>query len=124
MRIWLFFGGLNGLIGIMAGAYGWHWLDGAEGHREIFRMGVDYQVRHALALLVVAWLASRCQGSTLKIVHGAGTAFTAGILFFSGSLYAFGVSGILPLSGLAPLGGFLLMAGWAAIIAAALVKER
>ena len=53
----------------------------------------------------------------------AGGAFSLGIILFSGSLYVMGVTGAPPIAGAAPLGGSLFMAGWAALIWAA-VKGR
>lgn len=122
MRLWLIVGSLNGLTAVIAGAFGWHWLEADSGSREIFNMGVNYQMWHALALLGVAWLASVKNGVALKLVNAAGWAFTAGIVFFSGTLYAFGLTGEIPVSGAAPVGGLSLMAGWAALIAAGVRK--
>ena len=118
MRLWLFLAAVNGLMAVIAGAFGWHWLDAASGTREIFAVGVDYQMWHALALLAVAWLASRTQARD-PAVTVAGWSFTAGIVLFSGTLYAFGFLEYIPLEGAAPAGGGLLMLGWAALIWAA-----
>ncbi len=128
MRTWLFLAAANGLMAVFAGAYGWHSLEADEGARQIFAMGVQYQMWHALALLAVAWLATRGEdggrspGSGLgpRPVRLAGWAFTIGILLFSGSLYAFGITGTIPVDGAAPAGGFSLMAGWGALMWAAL----
>ncbi len=132
MRIWLFLGGLNGLLAVMAGAYGWHDLEVADPvFRDIFLMGSDYQMKHALALLAVAWLASRRtaesgvsgrQGSGAIAVHLAGLAFAIGIVLFSGSLYATGLTGAIPNINAAPAGGICLMLGWAALIWAAVTR--
>lgn len=112
MQIWLFVAALNGLAAVVAGAFGWHWLQADPGMREIFNIGVSYHMWHALALLAVAWLAER-KPLPARV---AGIGFTGGIVLFSGTLYAFALTGELPLSGLAPVGGVLLMAGWGAMI--------
>ena len=119
MRIWLFIGGVNGLIAVMAGSYGWHALEAEGGGREIFMMGVQYQMWHALALCVVAWQAARREyvGANSfplsKTVKLAGSCFTLGIILFSGTLYGFGAFNTILVTGAAPLGGVLLMGGWA-----------
>ena len=116
MAVWLFFGGLNGLIAVAAGAYGWHALAGDDGARKMFEIGAQYQMAHALALVAVAWLASTRSGRALVPVHLAGAAFTLGIVLFSGTLYAFGLFAVVPVEGAAPVGGFLLMTGWLALM--------
>ena len=115
--LWLIIGGLNGLIAVAAGAYGWHSLGGDDAVREIFMMGVGYQMWHALALLAVALVASRAEMANSRLPVLAGTGFTLGIIAFSGSLYAYAITGFVPVAGAAPVGGFLLMAGWASIMA-------
>lgn len=115
-RLWLFLGALNALISVAAGAYGRHGALDPAG-REMFAIAVQYQMVHALALLAVAWLASRCACCRLfTIPNLAGAAFTLGILLFSGSLFWFGLYGLVPVEGAAPTGGFLMMAGWLALM--------
>lgn len=120
MRPWLLLAGLNGLVAVAAGAYGWHRLAVSEAAmRDIFRVGVDYQMWHAMALLGVAWLAER-RPLQARI---AGWAFSLGIVLFSGTLYVLGLTGEVPLSGAAPIGGVMLMVGWAALAWGALVRN-
>jgi len=115
-RLWLFVGALNALFSVAAGAYGRHGALDPAG-REMFAIAVQYQMTHALALLAVAWLASRCDGCRLiTILNVAGAAFTLGILLFSGALFWFGLYGLVPVEGAAPAGGFLMMAGWLALM--------
>ncbi len=116
MALWLFLGALNGLVAVAAGAYGWHSLAGDDAARKMFEIGVQYQMGHALALLAVAWLATRFEGRGRIPVHVAGAGFTLGIILFSGTLYAFGLTGIVPVEGAAPTGGLLLMIGWLALM--------
>jgi len=116
LALWLFLGGLNGLLAVAAGAYGWHRLGGDEGARKMFEIGAQYQMGHALALLAVAWLATTRSGRALVPVHVAGAAFTLGIILFSGTLYAFGLFAVVPVEGAAPVGGALLMIGWLALM--------
>jgi len=116
VALWLFIGALNGLVAVGAGAYGWHSLGGDEGARKMFEIAVQYQMGHALALLGVAWLATRFEGRWRIPVHLAGAGFTLGIILFCGTLYAFGLTGLVPVEGGAPLGGMLMMIGWGALM--------
>jgi uncharacterized membrane protein YgdD (TMEM256/DUF423 family) len=118
MRLWLFLAGLNGLVAVAAGAWGWHGMVGERAnYKDIFNVGVDYQMWHALALLGVAWLAAR--GGTPRLIAAAGWAFVLGVALFSGTLYWMGLTGRLWLPFAAPVGGGFLMIGWAALMAAA-----
>ncbi len=124
MRLWLFLAALNGLLAVAAGAYGAHWLEVTDSaHRDLFNTGMQYHMWHALALLAVAWLASRPEAAGAKAVRVAGSAFTAGIVLFSGSLYALGLTGSVPVPGAAPAGGLSFFVGWAALIWAAVARN-
>ena len=79
----------------------------------IFEVGVRYHMYHALALLAVAWAASRWPDSK---AHLAGWAFIVGIVIFSGSLYVLSVSGIRWLGAITPLGGVAFLVGWILLI--------
>jgi Uncharacterized small membrane protein len=107
-------GAINGLLSVAAGAYGRHGPFDDYG-REMFAIASHYQLTHGLALLAVAWLASRNQGDG-RLIGIAGAAFALGIVLFSGSLYWFAIVGAVPFDGSAPAGGFLLMAGWLTLI--------
>lgn len=123
MQLWLFFGSLNALLAIIAGAYGWHGLEATSAGRDMFKIGVDYHMWHALALFIIAWLETCTEHVSAKLVRLAGWAFVVGIVLFCGSLYTIGFLGYQPLPGTAPTGGISLMIGWAALIAIA-VRAR
>ncbi len=114
--LWVIIGGLNGLIAVGAGAYGWHSLGADDAVREIFMMGVGYQMWHALAGLAAGLLACQPALAGSRIPALAGLCFCAGIIAFSGSLYAYALLGYIPVDGAAPVGGVLLMAGWVLIM--------
>jgi len=113
-RVWIFFGGVLGALGVAAGAYGRHGVLEPAG-REMFAIAVEYQLWHALALLAAAWLGGRFVGASAVLAHVAGLTFLLGIILFSGTLYFFGLTGVVPLEGAAPAGGFLMIAGWIAL---------
>lgn len=116
-RLWLILAGINGGVGVAAGAYGWHALGGDP----MFAIASTYQLVHAAALLGVAWLAD---GRAPRAATVAGIGFAAGLLLFSGSLYALTLLGDVPVKGAAPVGGVLLIAGWLALVWAAVTLTR
>jgi uncharacterized membrane protein YgdD (TMEM256/DUF423 family) len=118
-RTFLWVGALAGFIGVALGAFGAHGLRmrlSAE-MLTVFETGVRYQMYHALAILIVALAAVRLDG---WLIRSAGWLFTAGIVLFSGSLYALALSGVTVLGAVTPLGGLAFLAGWAALVIAAL----
>jgi uncharacterized membrane protein YgdD (TMEM256/DUF423 family) len=111
-RLFLALGALSALIGVAAGAFGAHSLRDrlAPEMLAVFETGVRYQMYHALALLAVAWAASRWPGGATSL---AGWLMVAGTVLFSGSLYALSLSGARVLGAITPLGGLAWLAGWA-----------
>lgn len=119
MKLWMAAGAAYGLFGVLLGAFGAHALRSrlTPEMLAVWKTGVEYQFYHALALLLVGWWL-RTQPSTALNVAGA--CFTAGVLLFSGSLYMLALSGIRGLGAITPLGGVLFIAGWIALLVAAL----
>ena len=113
MNIWLLLAGLNAALAVGAGAYGWHSLGDTPDIRDIFMMGSQYQMWHALGLMGVGLMIRTSEpGWPAKALHAAGVFFTLGIFLFSGTLYSFGEFMIVPVEGAAPIGGVLMMAAW------------
>lgn len=109
MNIWTLLGGVNAALAVAAGAYGWHALGHLPEVRDVFMMGSQYQMWHALGLVAVGLLLDRAPSRALS---AAGLCFAVGIVLFSGTLYAFSGLSFIPVEGAAPLGGGLLMLGW------------
>jgi uncharacterized membrane protein YgdD (TMEM256/DUF423 family) len=109
----IFFGLGAALAGaaVALGAFGAHWLREKLSVEDlaIFETGVRYQMYHALALMVVAWAASRWEASQ---IHWAGWLFVVGIVVFSGSLYTLVLTGQRWLGAITPIGGLAFLAGW------------
>ncbi|MCD2425648.1 DUF423 domain-containing protein [Niabella pedocola] len=106
---------LSGL-GVILGAFGAHKLKQiAPDSVPTFQTGVQYQMYHAIALILVAILFEKYP---VKLMSWAGIAFLIGILLFSGSLYALaalkatGKVGLGGLGILTPIGGLFFIAGW------------
>lgn len=118
-KIGIILAGLNGLIGVAAGAFGAHGLRERVSPRdlEIWQTGAHYQQIHAVALLVVALWAAQAQASgQAGALHGVAMAlFTAGMLIFSGTLYAMTLGAPRLLGAITPLGGLCLLAAWATV---------
>jgi uncharacterized membrane protein YgdD (TMEM256/DUF423 family) len=110
-RIFFGLGAVSGFISVAAGAFGAHALRGrlTPDYLGIFETAARYQMYHALALLAVAWVATRDTGSTAQ---WAGWLFVIGTLLFSGSLYGLALTGIRWLGAITPLGGMAFLAGW------------
>ncbi|MEM6729982.1 MAG: DUF423 domain-containing protein [Myxococcota bacterium] len=117
-RVFLILAGVFGAAGVSAGAFGAHAL------RErldpellrVWNTGAEYHLLHALALVGVAWAASRSPGLAASV---AGWAMTVGIIVFSGSLYVLALSGARWLGAATPLGGLAFIVGWLALAVSA-----
>lgn len=110
-RPFLAIGCLLGFLGVAAGAFGAHGLEGVvPPHRlETFETGVRYQIVHALALIMLGLAAARWP---VRAWAGPGILFVVGTLVFSGSLYALALSGAGLFGAIAPIGGTSLIVGW------------
>jgi uncharacterized membrane protein YgdD (TMEM256/DUF423 family) len=111
-------GAIFGGLGVALGAFGAHGLQQATTDEKIihgFQTGVQYQVYHALALLITAIIYER---NPHRFIKWAGHCFITGILLFSGSLYLLTVlkiqdSSLVKIAGpVTPLGGVFFIAGW------------
>ncbi|HVJ88871.1 MAG TPA: DUF423 domain-containing protein, partial [Labilithrix sp.] len=113
-----------GFFAVALGAFGAHGLkaklaplaDGAQ-RLEWWATGTQYQAIHALALGLVAYLASRSSATSVGV---AAIAFIVGAVLFSGSLYVMTLSGLRWLGAVTPFGGLAFLVGWAAVFVAAL----
>lgn len=110
-RVFFLLGSLSGLIAVAAGAFGAHGLRSRlpADLLAVFETAARYQMYHALALLAVAWAATRWPGS---LTSWAGWLFAVGTVIFSGSLYALALTGLRWLGAITPLGGICFLGGW------------
>jgi uncharacterized membrane protein YgdD (TMEM256/DUF423 family) len=110
-RLFGVLGACSAFLAVAAGAFGAHALRARVGADLLatFETAARYQMYHALALLAVAWLATRTPAPQ---VVWAGWLFVAGTLVFSGSLYALVLSGQRWLGAVTPVGGLAFLAGW------------
>jgi uncharacterized membrane protein YgdD (TMEM256/DUF423 family) len=98
-------------LGVIAGAFGTHLLRQSlsDSEKEVWRTATNYQLYHALAVIVVARLLSHHPTRFFRAACGF---FVLGILLFSGSLYAIALSGQPSVGLITPLGGIAFLAGW------------
>lgn len=115
-------GCLAGLSAVILGALGAHALEATLAQADTaaaWQTAVDYQMWHALALLLCATL-----GSSSRKMRAAVAFFITGIVLFSGSLYWLALEGPRWLGPITPLGGLCLIAGWICLGAVFLVHKR
>jgi len=112
IRIFLVLGALLAGLAVALGAFGAHGLESRVSPERIdtFNTGVQYQMYHALALLITGGLLAA--GAPASAVFWAGVSFCVGILFFSGSLYVLVLTDTPVLGAVAPIGGVAFMVGW------------
>ncbi|MCL4486629.1 MAG: DUF423 domain-containing protein [Chloroflexi bacterium] len=111
--------GISGALAVALGAFGAHALRRRLSHEtiETFRIGVQYQMYHALALLGVALALERSRAPVL--LTSAGWLFILGTLLFSGSLYLLTLLRLRWLGSVTPLGGIAFIVGWLCLFLAA-----
>lgn len=127
-KTFLSLGALFGGIAVALGAFGAHGLKGIVSPDvvSVFQTGVQYQMYHTLALLVVALVYDRLPNKWIK---WSGYLFSCGILFFSGSLYLITAlkaeeRSIPVLIGvITPIGGLLFILGWLSFLIGAFKKN-
>jgi uncharacterized membrane protein YgdD (TMEM256/DUF423 family) len=115
-------GAILGFVGVLLGAFGAHALKGRLGPEALaaWHTAQQYQLLHALALLVVALILRLGLAGRGAVV--AAWCFLLGICLFSGSLYLLALTGIRGFGLVTPFGGLSLLAGWA-VLASALWRD-
>lgn len=122
-------GAVFGGLAVALGAFGAHGLEKLTIDAKIlqgFQTGVQYQMFHALALLVVALLYEKMQERWIQL---AANCFITGILLFSGSLYLLSFlqiqesSAVRVVGPLTPVGGVFLILGWLLLLMSAVKRK-
>ena len=122
-------GALLGAIAVALGAFGAHGLKKIVPAETVqtFQTGVQYQMYHALAILLTGVLYDKCDA---KFVRIAGILFVIGIILFSGSLYLLTAGRAAETASLdkagiiTPFGGIAFIAGWVFLFVAAMKKNE
>lgn len=120
-------GSILAAIAVALGAFGAHGLKEIVPSETVqtFQTGVQYQMYHALALLLTGLLYEKCSPKFARI---AGLLFLLGIILFSGSLYLLTAGRAAETAGLdkagiiTPVGGLAFIAGWLFLFLAVIKK--
>src|SRR5437763_763636 len=126
-KMFLIIGTILAGLAVALGAFGAHGLKKIVDAETvaIYQTGVQYQMYHAIALLIVGVLAERM---TANLLNYAGLLFIGGIVFFSGSLYliaslkAMNKVVTTGIGIMTPIGGLLFICGWLLLLFALLKK--
>ena len=107
------------MLSVVLGAFAAHGLKSklSETLLNTFQTGVQYQMYHSLAIILLIILYRQMPQSLL--LYSAGF-MVAGIVLFSGSLYMLAITQIKWFGPITPLGGVCFIVGWALLIVSAL----
>ncbi|HEU0109559.1 MAG TPA: DUF423 domain-containing protein [Flavisolibacter sp.] len=126
-KLFLSIGAILGGLAVALGAFGAHGLKKIVSPETVatYQTGVQYQMYHALALLIIGVLSERYMSS---FVNYAGLFFLAGIVCFSGSLYLIvsmqAMNKVIPgaIGIITPIGGLFFIIGWILLLAGIIKK--
>ncbi len=104
------------LLGIVAGAFGAHFIENKFGERAsaIFDTASKYQIYHGFGIIILGILWDTLPSNYLRWIKNL---FILGIVCFSGSLYLLAfkssLGGVVKIIGpITPIGGLLFIVGW------------
>lgn len=105
------------LLAVILGAFAAHGLKSqlSDSMLNTFQTGVQYQMYHALGIILVALYYQQTGNSLL---FWSATLLLIGVLLFSGSLYALALTEIKWFGPITPLGGLCFIAGWGVFLIA------
>jgi uncharacterized membrane protein YgdD (TMEM256/DUF423 family) len=126
-KILLIIGTVLAGLAVVLGAFGAHGLKKIVSPENVavYQTGVQYQMYHAFALIILGILSERILNNYLSY---AGVLFVAGIVLFSGSLYLivslYAMNKNVPaaVGVLTPIGGLFFILGWICLLVAILKK--
>lgn len=112
-------GAVLGFLAVALGAFGAHALEDLlvkNNYQAVWETGVQYQMFHAVTILVIGVLMSKNVIGNVKSLRVAATAMLIGTILFSGSLYVMAVTKITVLGAITPIGGVAFLIGWVALM--------
>ncbi|KMK95833.1 DUF423 domain-containing protein [Rossellomorea marisflavi] len=116
MKTFIIIGAINAFLSVALGAFGAHALEGkiSAKYIETWNTGVQYQMFHAIGILIIGVMLGNLAPSSL--LSWSGWLMLIGTILFSGSLYVLSLSGIKVLGAITPLGGVSFLAAWVLLI--------
>jgi len=116
-------GAINAFIAVAAGAFAAHGLKHSisANNLAIFHTAADYQLAHALGLLLLGILYKIEPMPSIKL---SANLMLAGIIIFSGSLYILALSNMKWLGMITPVGGLCFLVAWLTIGVSFLKKNK
>ncbi len=125
-RGWIAVAAVSGAISVVVGAFAAHGVDpamaaGAKA-REWLQTGSQYEMIHALAMLVVTALYAVGRLEK-RLAIAAQCLFLLGGVLFPGALYALAFGGPRWFGAVAPIGGMAFILGWLCLGLAALTRS-
>ena len=108
-------GGVLGFLAVGMGAMGAHHLALSESESRAWSTAVDYQMWHAILLLVVPLFPFSANRTLPYLI----ASFVAGIVLFSGSIYLLVLTKNSLWGPITPLGGICILLGWFLVILSA-----
>jgi len=123
LTMFIILGGLLAALAVGLGAMGAHALKEhlTPQQLETFHTAVQYQMIHAIGLVLVGLLTLH---SPSRMFNLAGWAMFVGILLFSGCLYAWLATGVRFLVHLVPIGGTAFIVGWLLLAIGGMLRLR
>ena len=105
-------GGVFGFLAVGMGAMGAHYLGLTEAERSVWSTAVDYQMWHAIVLILMPLVLSSASKTFPVLI----ASFVAGIVLFSGSIYLLVLTKNTLWGPITPLGGICILLGWFLLI--------
>ncbi|GAB3022940.1 DUF423 domain-containing protein [Bowmanella dokdonensis] len=123
MQVILNIAAFLGLTGVMLGAFAAHGLKHKldESLLAAFQTGVQYQLWHSLAVILLVVLYRQ---QPQPMLYWSAVAMLAGVGLFSGSLYLLALTGIKWFGPVTPLGGLAMILGWLLLLVASIKGVR
>lgn len=110
--IFVSLGAFNAALAVALGAVASHVLRGrlSAGMMDIYHVGNQFQIYHALGLILIGLAVMQMPGSSA--LRWAGWMMLAGILIFCGALYVLSLTGWTWAAYFAPFGGTAFILAW------------
>lgn len=120
-RNFILHGAMFMALAVALGAFASHGLSAlSEQSLHLFRLGVQYQIYHAIGLLAIGIMMGQMSNKPLLL---AGRLMFSGIALFSGGLYFYAVTEISWIKMIIPVGGLCLISSWLCIVWSIFTKE-